>query len=195
MTARIHHRIERRRIVPTLIGAGITEQWYFTHLKALRRMRIQIRPRFFGNEQIHSLEKNVEQVLSTEGFAVVVFDSDVTTWNESERQRLQAFRRKYEGRNDVVLCDSMPSIEFWFLIHYIHTNRHYGTSRAVVAELKKFIPDFDKSERFLKNAKWVAELCADGKLEQAIRTAQKLGMEGPSYSNLWKLFDMEETKE
>lgn len=25
---------QRRSPIPTIIGAGITEQWYFTHLKA-----------------------------------------------------------------------------------------------------------------------------------------------------------------
>lgn len=183
-------QIAKRAIVPTLIGAGITEQWYFTHMKALKRFHVQIRPRFFGNEQIHALEKNVEIVLATEGMAIVVFDSDVTAWNDVEKQRLQKFKAKYSKNANVLLCDSMPSIEFWFLLHYISTNRHFGTSKAVIAELKKYLPQFDKTERFLKNQNWVAELCADEKLEKAIKSAESLGTEGESYSNIWRIFDM-----
>jgi hypothetical protein len=180
-------QISKRTIVPTLIGAGITEQWYFTHLKVLKQLRLQIRPRFFGNEQIYALEKNVEIVLASEGMAIVVFDSDVTAWNEVEKQRLAQFRKKYAKNRNVLLCDSMPSIEFWFLLHYLRTNRHFGTSKSVIAELKKFIPQFEKTERFLKNPSWVAELCADGKLEKAVQTAETIGSEGNSYSNVWKV--------
>jgi hypothetical protein len=189
MARRNQSQIIKRTIIPTLIGAGITEQWYFTHLKALKNLHIKIRPRFFGNEHIHALEKNVEIVLATEGMAIVVFDSDVSTWDDAEKQRLAKFRTKYAKNNNVILCDSMPSIEFWFLLHYLNTNRHFGTSKAVIAELKKFMPQFDKSERFLRNPNWVSELCADNKLEQAIKTAKALGITGASYSNVWKAID------
>ena len=40
---------------PVIIGAGITEQWYFTHLRNLLDLRIKIRPRFFGTEDIKQL--------------------------------------------------------------------------------------------------------------------------------------------
>lgn len=89
----------------------------------------------------------------------------------------------------VLLCDSLPSIEFWFLIHFINTNRYFGTSKAVIGELKKFIPNFDKSESFLSNKKWVDDMCKDGKLSDAYARAKQLGLEGESYSNLWKAFD------
>jgi hypothetical protein len=187
MARKKQSQILRRTIIPTLIGAGITEQWYFTHLKALKRLHLQIRPRFFGNEQIHALEKNVEIVLASEGMAIVVFDSDVTTWNDVEKRRLEKFRAKYAKNSSVLLCDSMPSIEFWFLLHYLNTNRHFGTSKAVIAELKKYMPQFDKTERFLKSQSWVYELCADEKLEKAMAAAEALGIEGASYSNVWKV--------
>lgn len=77
----------------------------------------------------------------------------------------------------------------WFLIHFINTNRYFGTSKAVIGELKKFIPSFDKSESFLSNKKWVDDMCKDGKLTDAYARAKQLGIEGESYSNIWKAFD------
>lgn len=106
MARRNEKKKEQRQSIPVLIGAGITEQWYFTHLKALRKFKMQIRPRFFGNEHIHTLEKNVEMVLATEGRAIVVFDTDVTQWDQGERTRLEAFRRKYAKDSRVILCES-----------------------------------------------------------------------------------------
>ena len=71
---------QRRSPIPTIIGAGITEQWYFTHLKALRGYRVKIRPRFFGTETAAGLAKRIEEVLQDEGIAICVFDADVSSW-------------------------------------------------------------------------------------------------------------------
>ena len=142
---------QRRSPIPTIIGAGITEQWYFTHLKTLRGYRVKIRPRFFGTETAAGLDKKIEEVLRDESIAICVFDADVSTWNEAERKKLAALQKKYEGNASVVLCDSMPSIEYWFLLHFKHTTRHYGTSKAVIKELKKYLPQYDKTEQFLGN--------------------------------------------
>ena len=103
---------KRRNPIPTIIGAGITEQWYFTHLKALRGYHVKIRPRFFGTETAAGLDKKIEEVLRDESIAICVFDADVSTWNEAERKKLAALQKKYEGNASVVLCDSMPSIEY-----------------------------------------------------------------------------------
>jgi len=81
--------------MPVVIGAGITEQWYFTHLKAIKQLRIQIRPRFFGNEHIQALEKSIERVLASEGRAIVVFDTDTLAWDTGEKKRYENFMRKY----------------------------------------------------------------------------------------------------
>ena len=172
-----------------IIGAGITEKWYFSHMQSLLNLKIKIRPRYFGNENIPTLEKLIKQVLDSDGLAIVVFDADVSTWNESESKKLSALKKKYGNNRRVILCDSMPSIEFWFLIHFINTNKFFGTSRAVIAELVKHIPRFDKNESFLSNKKWVEDLISDGKFQAAYSRAKQFDTSGESYSNLWKAFE------
>lgn len=181
--------IKKNQERAVIIGAGITERWYFSHMQSLFGLKVKIRPRYFGNESIYTLEKLIKQVLDDEGLAIVVFDTDVSTWNESENKKLSALRLRYSKHKRVILCDSMPSIEFWFLIHFINTNKYFGTSKAVIAELVKFIPKFDKCESFLSNKKWVEELCQEGKFIDACTRAKQIGSEGDSYSNLWKAFD------
>lgn len=161
--------------IPTIIGAGITEKWYFTHLQAKYRVRMKIRPRFFGKETVFTLEKKLMEVLKNGGRAIVVFDADVSTWNKAEKERLETMKSKYAKNNRVLLCDSMPSIEYWFLLHYVNTNRHFGTSKAVIMELVKHIKEFDKTETFLKNQKWVDDMSADGRLESAAQRAVAFG--------------------
>jgi len=179
---------QRRNPIPTIIGAGITEQWYFTHLKALRGYHVKIRPRFFGTETAAGLDKKIEEVLRDEGIAICVFDADVSTWNETERKKLAALQKKYEGNASVILCDSMPSIEYWFLLHFKHTTRHFGTSKAVIKELKKYIPQYDKTEQFLGNQKWAEEMTGEGRQEQACEYADELDVSGGSYTRANKVF-------
>lgn len=173
----------------TIIGAGITERWYFSHLQALFNLKIKIRPRFFGNENINTLEKRIGQVLDEGGRAVVVFDADVSMWNETEKERLVRLRKKYVKNKRVVLCDSLPSIEYWFLLHYANVNRYFGTSKAVIEELTKYVKDFNKTESFLKNQKWVFDMCDKGQLDIAFQRAQSFGTEGESYTNIWKAIE------
>ena len=179
---------QRRSPIPTIIGAGITEQWYFTHLKALRGYRVKIRPRFFGTETAAGLDKKIEEVLRDESIAICVFDADVSTWNEAERKKLAALQKKYEGNASVLLCDSMPSIEYWFLLHYKHTTRHFGTSKAVIKELRKYLPQYDKTEQFLSNQRWVEEMTGEGRQEQACEYADKMDTSGGSYTRVNKVF-------
>ena len=181
---------QRRSPIPTIIGAGITEQWYFTHLKALRGYQVKIRPRFFGTETAAGLAKRIEEVLQDEGIAICVFDADVSTWNEVEHKKLDALRKKYKDNPSVLLCDSMPSIEYWFLLHYKHTTRHYGTSKAVIKELRKYLPQYDKTEQFLSNQKWVEEMSGEGKLEQACECADKIDTTCESYTKVQKVFPL-----
>lgn len=176
--------------IPTLIGAGITEQWYFKHLKTLKDYRVKIRPRFFGTETANGMAKRIEEVLRNDGFAICVFDADVSTWNELELKKWNALRRKYKDNPSVMLCDSLPSIEYWFLLHYENTNRYYGTSQAVIEDLKNFIPQYDKAEKFLQQEKWVAEMTGEGRLEEACARAEAFGTDGESYSKVFEVINV-----
>lgn len=160
----------------------------FYAFKFLYDYRIKVRPRFFGTETADGLSKRIAEVLADGGTAICVFDSDVSTWNDVEKAKLNRLRSKYAKSKRVFLCDSLPSVEYWFLLHYENTNRHFGTSRAVVRELRQHIPDYDKSEQFLGNRKWVAEMSSDGKQELACSRAEQFGYSGQSYSRVHQIF-------
>ena len=179
----------KRSPIPTIIGAGITEQWYFTHLHRLKDYRVKIRPRYFGTETAKGLTKRIEEVLHDGGFAICVFDADVSLWNEAEHLKLNALRRKYKDNPSVLLCDSLPSIEYWFLLHYKNTNRYYGTSQAVTEDLKDFIPQYNKAEKFLQQEKWVEEMASEGRLEEACARAEAFRTAGESYTNVYKVIN------
>ena len=180
---------------PTIIGAGITEQWYFKHLQTLRKYRVKIRPRYFGRENAVKLDKRVDDVLEGQGFAIVVFDADVSQRNDKERQLVQRMKTKYANNKDVLFCDSLPSIEYWFLLHYKDAGRLFNTSNEVVKEIKKYNSQFDKSEKFLENDSRVKDLCDGKRLCQAIERCKQQEDKinrgaSVSYSKVYKAIEL-----
>jgi hypothetical protein len=180
---------------PTIIGAGITEQWYFKHLQTLRDYSVKIKPRYCGRENAFELDKLVDKVLKEEGFAIVVFDADVAQRNDKERQLVKRMKSKYANNKDVLFCDSLPSIAYWFLLHYKAAGRLFNTSNDVVKEIKKYNSQFDKSEKFLKKDSWVKDLCDGKRLCQAIKRCKqqedKINRgESVSYSKVYKAIEL-----
>ncbi|MFC2516834.1 MAG: RloB domain-containing protein [Prevotella sp.] len=180
---------------PAIIGAGITEQWYFKHLQTLRKYRVKIWPRYFGRENAFELDKRVDNVLKDEGFAIVVFDADVSQRNDKERQLVERMKTKYANNKDVLVCDSLPSIEYWFLLHYKDAGRLFKTSNEVVEEIKKYNSQFDKSKKFLENDSWVKDLCDGKRLWQAIERCKQQEDKinrgaSVSYSKVYKAIEL-----
>jgi hypothetical protein len=173
----------------TIIGEGLTERCYFKHLKSLKGYRYTCKPRNFSQQSIDDLQKQIDKVLTDDGVAVCVFDADVAREKPAERKKLEAMQKKYAGNEQVILCDSMPYIEFWFLIHYLNTNKYFASSADVIKILRRYLPDFSKHEIYLSKEKWVVDMIADGKQDTAMERAKAFGMTGESYSNIYKAFE------
>lgn len=189
MARRIKQR-ELKNPTITIIGEGATERYYFTHLKRLRGYNYVCKPRNFTEQTFDEMQKQIDRVLADNGIAVCVFDADVTRTRPAEKIKYDDMRRKYAKNPSVILCDSMPSIEFWFLLHYLNTNRFFATSDDVITVLRRFIPDFSKHQSFLSKETWVFTLLADNRLDTALSNANAIGTEGESYSKLPKLFEL-----
>lgn len=186
-------RIKERKLknpTITIIGEGATERYYFTHLKRLRGYNYVCKPRNFTEQTFDEMRKQIERVLADNGIAVCVFDADVTRTRPAEKAKFEDLKRKYADNPAVILCDSMPSIEFWFLLHYLNTNRYFATSDDVINALHRYMPNFSKHQSFLSKEAWVSELLADNRLDTAIINANIIGIEGESYSQLPKLFQL-----
>ncbi len=172
-----------------VVGAGITEYWYLKHLKPLLGLKYELYPRLFGNESMSNINKLIEEGLEANTHVICLFDEDVKQWNEAEAQRINDLHQKYDKSENVTLCCSMPSIEYWFLLHYENTNRHLRTSRDATKALQKYIPQFVKNKHFLRLQKWVAELVENDKTTEAIKRAKTFGRKNGSYTDVWKAFE------
>lgn len=187
---RKERELKRSRI--TVIGEGLTERWYFDHLRTVMGYRYDCKPRFFSHQSYDEMRKLIEWVLQNDGIAVCVCDADITRDNIVESQKLKEMKAAYASNEKVFVCDSMPSIEFWFLLHYIETSRHFHDSDEVVSILRRFIPTFEKHNSFFEKIQWVADLCKDDKLAVACTRAKLIcqNEQDGSYSNVFKAIEL-----
>ncbi|WP_302614959.1 RloB family protein [uncultured Bacteroides sp.] len=183
MARRIKER-ELKNPTITIIGEGATERYYFTHLKRMSGYNYICKPRNFTEQTFDEMQKQIDRVLADNGIAVCVFDADVTRIRPAEKLKYDDMCRKYAKNPSVILCDSMPSIEFWFLLHYLNTNRYFATSDDVITVLRRFIPDFSKRQSFLSKETWVSELIKGNRLNIAVANSILVGSFGESYTNI-----------
>lgn len=190
--ARVKKERELKRSRITVIGEGQTERWYFEHLRSVMGYRYDCKPRFFSRQSFDEMRKLIEWVLQNGGIAVCICDVDVTRTNSAERRRFNDMKDYYASNEKVFICESMPSIEFWFLLHYFETSKHFHDSAEVANALRKYLPSFQKNGDFLEKIQRVEELCADNKLKKACLRAHSLSHNGQveSYSNVFKAIEL-----
>lgn len=193
MPRRVENRIQKKHAV-TILGEGITEQHYFTHIRTLFGYNYTIKPYYFSVTSLTEMDKKIAEAITDGGYAIAVFDADVANRNDAGKKKLESIRRKYANKNNVLLCDSLTSIEYWFLLHFDNTNRYFKDSSATESELRKYIPDYEKKSKFLQNTQWVKDLCSESKLKLAQERAKLFGQNGESYTNLYKAFEFLDRK-
>ena len=182
--ARGRRERELRRSRITVLGEGLTERWYFEHLRHVKGFRYDCKPRFFSQQSYAEMGKLIEQVLQNGGIAVCICDADITRTNDSERLRLEKMKSDYKGNEKVCICDSMPSIEFWFLLHYLETSKYFQSSEDVIKTLNKYLAGYNKHGNYLEKQQWVKNLCENNKLEKACAFAETLTETSQSYSHI-----------
>lgn len=172
-----------------VIGEGLTEKYYFQHLKKLKGYSCVVRPRFFSSKNsIYYLEKRTNELLLADVTVICAFDSDVAQRNKEEKERLKNFIAEHKNNKNVIICDSLPSIEFWFLLHFKKTNKNFPNYNAIRNELRKYISGYDKTEKFLLHDKWVKILL--DKQNFAIKNGKSLNSDEGSYSNIYKAIEL-----
>lgn len=147
---------------------------------------------------------------NTDAKIFCVFDWD-TIYNDNILQdKHRKFIEQFDSQisnGSVTLCPSMPSIEYWFLLHFVDCTNLYKNCKKVVSVLGQYIkPCFSdssirlskllKRDKYLKDSSWVEKMCSDDKLKYAIERAEKNikdatdagNLDRKSYSFVYKVF-------
>ena len=202
-------------LYPFLISGGTnTERYYFTHINDTTEYKFNIRPKFFADESNYTeaFPKRIKEILNanTDPKIFCVFDWDTIYGNDAKIKKHEDFEKQFQTEIDngnVVICPSMPSIEYWFLLHFEDKTDLLKDYRAISNILAPYIkPCFAdptknmkkllKQEKYLQDSTWVKNLCSDGKLETAIKraednikAAEEAGdLANQSYSYVYKAF-------
>ncbi len=171
-----------------VVGEGLTEKYYFQHIKNLQGFEIKIKPRLFSSKNaLYYLINKTEDLLEQDIIVICVFDADVSKRNIKEKQLLSDFKIKYKEDKNLHICDSVPSIEFWFLLHHITTHRSFNNYKELRDELRKYISRYDKTEAFLQSESWVKPLIE--RQNRAINRAKLIARRGGSYTNIYKAIE------
>ena len=118
------------------------------------------------------------------------YDKTFCVFDQDQHSDYKTALRKIKGReksreHPVQAITSVPCFEFWLLLHFRMTTKHFAVASGsiceqVVKELKKFLPDYDKGCRGIYYE-------TKAKLSQAIKNAknvaahcEKVGTDHPS---------------
>ena len=78
MARRIENQKLRKSSV-TIIGEGVTEQFYFTHIRTILGYHFTIKPYYFSVTTLVEVDKKIAESVQDGGYAIAVFDADVQT--------------------------------------------------------------------------------------------------------------------
>lgn len=210
-----HGTREMYPLRPFVISGGkVTERYYFLHLSNITEYKFQIEPNYFGKESNYTIAfpKYIQKILKGNPDAKIfcVFDWDTVHGNDTNLKKHRAFKKQIMKEMDsgcVVLCPSMPSIEYWFLLHFSNITRLIPTCEEAAKLLQPHMSQYFsqketdlfktiKNEQAVKKPAWVIALCADGKLKLAIKRAENNinaakaadDLENQSFSFIYKVF-------
>jgi len=203
---------------PFVIGGGTnTEKYYFLGINKFTKYNFSVKPEYFGNESKYYevFPQQINKIIEGNPDAVVycVFDYDTVYNGRTKQEYHKKFLKVIESMKHkcptcrITLCPSMPSIEYWFLLHFENNTTLMRNPGIVNSSLSKHMRDYFqtskksfgktlKAEVCLKDLMWVNKLSGDGKLQFAIKNAeeniQKFGkadaLETHSYSYIFEVF-------
>lgn len=201
-------------LYPFVVSGGKnTERHYFIHVSAISdKYKFNIRPKYFGDESAYTevFPKRIAEILSKNADAKIfcVFDMDtvVKYGLQNKHKDFVAALDSEINSGQVVLCESMPSFEFWLLLHFTDYEgllKNYSEVSNVLAPYLK--PYFNSStvsfkklikrDKYLKDSAWVKLLLEEGRLEDAVERAKvclsrEMNESGEhSYTKVFKAFE------
>ena len=147
-----------------IVADGETEIWYLQMMKQNeRQVRLTIKPELPKKKRIEDQCELVCKLAQGEYDKVFwIVDLDQITKEQREatggkKDPMRTFiecrekvlhGKKYAKRVRVIVNN--PCLEFWFLLHYTHTDKSFGGYEELAKALKKYMKDYNKSESYFK---------------------------------------------
>ena len=176
-----------------IVADGETEIWYLQMMKQNeRQVRLTIKPELPKKKRIEDQCKLVCELAQREYdkvFWIVDLDQIKKEQREATGGKKDPMRtfiecrekvlhgKKYAKRVRVIVNN--PCLEFWFLLHYTHTDKSFGGYEELAKALKKHMKDYNKSEGYFKQKNNDIYLKLKPRLKKAMEHSDRLGVFTP----------------
>jgi len=189
-----------------IIGEGETEWFYFESLRVACRYPFKVAPDFPRHSDVKHMVKLVDDCFD-KGYdhIVCLFDMDRFLQIPSEMKQYQQAIKKYRNgryRDRVLIIETNPCTEFWFLLHFLPNLvcKQYQNYNQLIPELQKHMPGYEKTKKYFIRTNLYKYLKENGDIKRAINNSKKihkLSLDSPedaiAYSEIHKVFTLLET--
>jgi len=175
-----------RKLLPqyAVFVEGECEFWYIQMLKRNERVsNIKLEPIIPQRkklseqyERVVALSKDYDKV-----FWIVDFDVIIKETKEAKKgakTALQEFKEYVEdirkNNEKIVVIINNPCFEYWLLLHYETTTKYYASYDDLEKQLKKYLSDYEKTQRYYTKQNKDVYLRLVSKLSTAISNSKKL---------------------
>ncbi len=172
--------------VYAVVVDGETEVWYLQMLKRNERnIRVSIKPEIPSRksiEELYNLVRDLSIKEFTKVFWIIDLDTVIKESNEAHRGKTSPLNSFIKYRIDlidnylnVVVIVNNPCLEFWFLLHFESTSRYFNNCSGAEIQLKKYLKDYEKTQKFFTKQNDDIYLKLKPNLKTAIQNSLALG--------------------
>ena len=164
---------------------GKCEYWYLQLLKQHENLNVNLEPKLPNKkklkdqfESVKNLSKDneVEKVFWIIDFDTILKETrECKQGNETPLQKFQKLCDKCKNNKKIHIIVNNPSLEYWFLQHFVQTAKHYESYTQLKPDLTKHLSDYDKTEKYYKNSREDIYQKLYPNLQTAISNSEKLG--------------------
>ncbi len=179
-----------------IICPGEIEQGYVRSLKddKYRGLSISIEPRLGKADDFDKVLKRLEKEYSVAEPRTCFYLNDmdaIIAQGKLDKYQIARSKELKASKGKLRIIESMPCIEFWFLLHYLYTTKCYPSYDSIKSDVRRKIPGYDKNEA------WANKIYATIKdnTDTAIANAKKVmsvknsGEGACSYTNMHELLE------
>lgn len=155
--------ISAKKSVIAFVVDGETEMWYLQMLKKNEErkgdVRINIKPEIPQKKKLKDQYEMVFNLAQEHKTVFWILDFDIILKETREHvndgisplNEFLDYRRKLQKEyKNVRIVVNNPCFEYWFLLHYVKTQKKFANCSGVIKELKKQLPGYDKTEKYFK---------------------------------------------
>jgi hypothetical protein len=165
---------------------GESEFWYIQMLKKNERwIKADLHPLIPQKKKLADQYKKAIELANDYDKVFWIVDFDVINKEtlqtaKGKKTALQEFKEYDEdirkNHPDIItIIINNPCFEYWLLLHFVATSRYYDSCDKVIRQLKKHLPDYEKTERYYKRQNKDIYLQLKPYLGNAIANAKNLG--------------------